>query len=101
MRADSGHTCALLKDTTLRCWGLNDAGELGNRTIIDTATPVTVLSPSDASVISGIAALDCGGGDTCTVTQEGEVYCWGGNERGHINDGTLTDRYLPTWVGGL
>jgi alpha-tubulin suppressor-like RCC1 family protein len=96
-----GHTCARLKDTTLRCWGLNYAGELGNGTLVDSATPVSVLSPSGASVFSGIVAFACGAGNTCAVTQEGQVYCWGGNDRGQIGDGTTIDRPLPTWVSGL
>ena len=37
-----GHTCARLADATLRCWGSNYFGQLGDGTTTDPSTPVTV-----------------------------------------------------------
>jgi len=36
------HTCVVLNDGTLQCWGDNSYGELGNGTTTDSSVPVTV-----------------------------------------------------------
>jgi alpha-tubulin suppressor-like RCC1 family protein len=41
--AGSQHTCALLADATVRCWGLNFDGELGDGTNMGRARPVPVV----------------------------------------------------------
>jgi alpha-tubulin suppressor-like RCC1 family protein len=42
--AGYNHTCAVSKAGVLQCWGSNRYGKLGNRTTIDSAVPVTVVS---------------------------------------------------------
>jgi alpha-tubulin suppressor-like RCC1 family protein len=37
------HSCAVLRDGTMRCWGANDDGRLGNGTTVDSAFPTPVL----------------------------------------------------------
>jgi alpha-tubulin suppressor-like RCC1 family protein len=36
------HTCALLADHTVRCWGANEFGALGDGTRTDSTVPVAV-----------------------------------------------------------
>ena len=40
------HTCALLADRTVRCWGLDSSGQLGDFTTTNRTTPVLVALPS-------------------------------------------------------
>jgi alpha-tubulin suppressor-like RCC1 family protein len=42
--AGSYHTCAVLTAATVKCWGFNLSGELGNgTTVINSAVPVAVI----------------------------------------------------------
>jgi alpha-tubulin suppressor-like RCC1 family protein len=68
------HTCALLDDGALRCWGANASGELGYGGTDARATPdVEGDVELPGSVIDVSAVNDA----TCAVTEDGSLYCWG------------------------
>jgi alpha-tubulin suppressor-like RCC1 family protein len=94
--AGSGHTCALLAaGGTVKCWGENFSGQIGDGTTLTRTTPV------DAAGLAGITALGAGGGHTCALTAGGGVKCWGGNVFGQLGDGTLDNRLTAVEVSGL
>ncbi len=66
-----GHACALTMAGSVHCWGLNDAGQLGDGTQDDRSSPKLVAQ------LPKIARLTVGGQHTCAVTGLGDVYCWG------------------------
>jgi alpha-tubulin suppressor-like RCC1 family protein len=39
----AAHTCAIDGETTVRCWGSNSAGQLGDGTFANRLAPVTVI----------------------------------------------------------
>ncbi len=88
----SFHSCALLQDGSVRCWGQNDLGQLGNGTTNDSATPVTVVG------ITGAAAVRAGGFHTCARFPDGTVQCWGRNSNGQLGDPAFTAYQSPTPV---
>ena len=46
--------------------------------------------------------MNTGGAYTCAVTASHKAFCWGGNTRGALGDGTTTRRLTPVAVvGGL
>jgi len=47
------HACASMKDGSVRCWGKNDAGQLGDKTREDRARPVLVEGLPHATAIIG------------------------------------------------
>jgi alpha-tubulin suppressor-like RCC1 family protein len=84
--AGFGHTCALLVDKTIRCWGLDQNGQLGDGTTGegDTGTrllPVAVVGIADATSVSA------GSSHTCAVRTGGTVSCWGSDVDGQLGNG--------------
>ena len=86
------HTCALLRDTRVVCWGDNVFHELGNGnlSITESTTPVVVPVPSNVTDITA------GQTHTCVRTTLGTVTCWGNNQLGQLGIGTET---LPNPLG--
>ncbi|HET9048182.1 MAG TPA: hypothetical protein VFN29_04370 [Chiayiivirga sp.] len=89
------HSCALMDTGSVRCWGSNGQGQLGDGSTTAHTTPVVVSGISNASSIS------LGSMHTCARTTSGGVQCWGDNAQGQIGDGSFNDRWLPTAVQGL
>jgi alpha-tubulin suppressor-like RCC1 family protein len=76
------HSCALTTDGTAYCWGQNIAGQLGDGSTTDRATPAPVSS--DIKFVSIAAGRE----HTCAVATTGAIYCWGGNTFGQIGAGS-------------
>ncbi len=85
------HTCALLSNDTVECWG--DSGLDDSRAFSD--VPVAVPG------LSGVVAISAGGFFSCALLSDGAVKCWGYNPNGELGDGTLTDSSTPVSVKGL
>jgi len=56
---DYGHTCTLLTGGSVRCWGYDYYGQLGNGTTTSSATPVAVIGITTATAISAGADHTC------------------------------------------
>ncbi len=90
------HTCALLADGTVECWGANNQGELGNGTTSD------ALAPTAVSGLAGITAITAGSEHTCALRGDGTVWCWGQSSRGQLGDGSTSLKALvPVKAVGL
>jgi alpha-tubulin suppressor-like RCC1 family protein len=97
--AMGGHAVAVVNDGTLRTWGTNHEGQLGDGTYTDRADPVQVVDPTDPSgFLTGVRAADKGAWFTLAVMQDGTVRTWGANHWGQLGDGTNTGSTVPVRV---
>jgi cysteine-rich repeat protein len=91
------HTCALLSDGAVKCWGCNDKGQLGQGDTVlrgddpgdmGSALPVVNLGEGQTAT-----ALVAGFEHTCAVLKgSGEVKCWGHNNEGQLGLGNNMNR---------
>jgi alpha-tubulin suppressor-like RCC1 family protein len=76
--AGNAFSCARLSDGSVKCWGHNDRGQLGNGFTTGSYAPVSV------SGISNAAAIAAGSQHTCAVLLDDTVKCWGYNGSGQL-----------------
>ncbi|MBU1244841.1 DUF4215 domain-containing protein [Myxococcota bacterium] len=88
-------TCVILSDRTVRCWGRNQRGQLGDGTTVDSLSAVTVGG------LSNVASLGLGGSHACAVLTDGTLKCWGYNAYGQLGLGNIVDQSTPVTVPGL
>ncbi len=79
---------------SLRAWGLNTFGQLGDGTTTNSDTPVKVKLPRGTRVTSMRAGCD----HSLALTTTGHVLAWGYNSDGELGDGTTTNSDTPVKV---
>jgi alpha-tubulin suppressor-like RCC1 family protein len=89
LAAGAQHTCALLEDATIRCWGAGSGGRLGygnEQNVGDNESPASV-----GSVDVGMAAVEiaAGGSHTCAVLADRTLRCWGSGVFGQLGHGSV------------
>ncbi len=85
------HTCALLDNGSVFCWGNNGKGELG-RGQINTSPSNSLATPEAVSFPQGtvISELNIGGRHNCAVDVSDNLYCWGHNNHGQLGLGNTS-----------
>lgn len=89
------HSCAVLSNFTVQCWGYNDEGQLGDGTTTNSGIPLTVPAIWSATRVA------TGQAHSCAMLSDGHVLCWGHNQRGQLGDGTFISRRSPGVVAGI
>ena len=104
--AGPDHTCALLVNGPVQCWGKNDSGQLGNGSTTFTPgfftanpTPTAVIGLTDAVALatggSGGSQITPSSDFTCVRRVGGTVQCWGANAGGQLGDNGVTPQTSP------
>ena len=89
------HSCAVLGDGTVKCWGRNDWGNLGDGTNTRRLTPVTVSGITNA--VEVVALMHA----SCALLSSGAVKCWGHGGYGELGHGSNATSWTPVDVVGL
>ncbi|HEY1046943.1 MAG TPA: T9SS type A sorting domain-containing protein [Bacteroidia bacterium] len=91
--AGGWHSLAICTDSTVKAFGENATGELGDGTYTDKNTPVSVKK------LSGIIAVSAGGDQleahSMALKSDGTVWTWGSNLYGGLGDGTNNSTTEP------
>jgi alpha-tubulin suppressor-like RCC1 family protein len=82
------HACALLSDRTVKCWGSNSSGELGDGTRTERLTPVAVTGLGGE-----VRTIAAGWDGSCAILMTGAVQCWG-QRPGNGTASSLTPVYV-------
>ena len=103
--ADGQLTCALINDGTVRCWGHNQAGQLGNGSTSNNAigTPQTVVGVGGHGTLGNVAHITVGANHACALISGGTVDCWGLDDHGQLGNGGAipgTNSASPVQVEG-
>jgi len=76
MSVNGEHSCALISDGTVKCWGSNSDGQLGSGSFGPGAKSSI---PTAVTGLSGVVGISAGSSHTCAVLSNGTVKCWGDN----------------------
>jgi alpha-tubulin suppressor-like RCC1 family protein len=97
LSAGAGHVCGLHASGVPYCWGLNDAGQIGNGATADVHTPAMALGgpTTDGSPqIVPMRSISAGQGYTCGLNGFA-AYCWGANDYGQLGNGSTASTSSP------
>ncbi len=90
--AGERHFCTRMSDGTVRCWGDDSKGSLGvdpdagasDPGVGDAGDAGTPWVPKPVTGLTDASQLSAGGTTTCAVVTDGNVRCWGGNDKGQL-----------------
>lgn len=99
LAAAGNYNCALLSNGTVKCWGENIFGQLGNGTGLP--GPTAVPTPVTVSGLSGVAEIKLGAQHACARLTSGAVRCWGRNHVGQLGNSGTTNSSVPVSPTGL
>ena len=92
--AGDQHSCALLDNASVKCWGYNKYGQLGigNTTYMgDNTGEMAVLPTVNLGTGRTATAIVAGYDHTCALLDNASVKCWGKNAYGQLGIDNTTD----------
>jgi alpha-tubulin suppressor-like RCC1 family protein len=89
------HSCALLQDASVQCWGESDHGQIGAPGLAFSAVPVTV------SGIANAVSVSTGFQHSCAMLADGTMRCWGDNSFGQLGNGSTANSATPVQAAGI
>jgi len=98
----SSHTCALLINGKVRCWGRGNNGQLGNDGFLNNTESVEVFDIVGTDASTTAIQVAAGNEHTCALMKDRLVKCWGRNNVGQLGIGNANSPLAtPQMVAGL
>lgn len=92
--AGTDHSCARMSDGTVRCWGSDEFGQLGNGPSGSSAVPIAVPG------LSGVTSIASSRSTICATLGDKTVRCWGVNNSKSVIDSNEAQLLSPTELQG-
>jgi uncharacterized repeat protein (TIGR02543 family) len=89
------YSALLLDDGTLKMWGYNEVGQLGNGTFVDSLLPINITNNFNLGLSEKIKEISLGFSHSSALTTLGRVFMWGYNNAGQLGNATLNNQALP------
>ena len=88
------HSCAIMSDDSVYCWGNGQYGALGTNSTTSSTTPVPVYTQD---VLNGktIKQITTGYYHTCVIASDDKDYCWGYGLAGRLGDNGIVQKNAP------
>jgi alpha-tubulin suppressor-like RCC1 family protein len=99
LNAGARHTCVLMQTGSVKCFGYNAYGELGNGSTTSSSTPVNVMN--GGVPLSAVSIVKAGYFHSCALLTSGGVRCWGDNGFGELGNNSTNNSNTPVSVVGF
>lgn len=83
------HSCALMNNGRVQCWGRNMNGQLGDGTTTNRLSPVRVVG------LGRVSKVVAGQTHTCAIRLNRRAFCWGTGIWGQLGAGPVTVSTVP------
>jgi Regulator of chromosome condensation (RCC1) repeat len=84
------HTCVVLENGALRCWGSASLGQLGYGNIVTIGDDERPADAGDVNVGGRVTQVSASGTSTCALLSTGSVRCWGNGYWGNLGYGNTS-----------
>lgn len=89
------HSCAVLFDHTVKCWGSNTHGRLGDGTTIEHHSPAPIVGLSD------VVDIAAGYWHACSRSGDNAIHCWGEGNYGELGNSGWISLFSPSLIPGF
>ncbi len=96
--ASAEHTCARTEAGEVYCWGSAEGGRLGAPPDNLGCDGTCQRTPRKIDTLSGVVDIAVTASSTCAALANGEVWCWGHNNKGQLGIGSYEGQTAPTRV---